>query len=65
MLSEDKGDGISRELEVHYNKGLLEYKKLHKLFAEMKARMEKHCGCSEAEEKRLKLSLDNANRQEQ
>ena len=58
MLSENQGiSSNSQELEMHYARGFQEYKKLHKLFAEMKARMERHCGCGEADETRLKLTL--------
>lgn len=57
MLEEDTNQHSNRELSNHYSKGMQEYKKLHKLFVEIKARLTKHCGCSEAAEKKLKIEL--------
>lgn len=38
------------ELFSLHNRSLNEYRKLHKIFAEIKAKIDKNCGCSEGEE---------------
>ncbi len=44
-----KGDPDSHELKVFVEKSFLEFKKLMKLFVETKAKMIRHCGCSESD----------------
>lgn len=49
LIAANEGRDTSLDLKKLYFNSFEEYKKLLKLFVETKARMIKHCGCSEAE----------------
>lgn len=46
-----------------YNENFEEYKKLLKLFVETKAKINIHCGCTEADEAKLKYDYETARRE--
>ena len=46
------------ELKKLFKKGTAEYEEMLKLFIETKVKMNKHCGCSEEEEKKLKENAE-------
>lgn len=55
----ESGSGSdSEDLKRIFKKGTAEYQEMLKLFIQTKVKMNKHCGCSQEEEKKLKENAE-------